>query len=215
MNCDEALALMQQQLDAPLPEPQAAALQAHLASCAQFREIENQLRLTDEALQAAALDPPAQLHENVMRRIRAQAGQKKRRFWRTAAALAAAAALVLLAGYAGWITLPGFDDEAAVSVSIGAAAEQLLAQSKTPAALCSTLCEQTGCDVLLMEQCPTPDALQDESFEEVLSGARLYLVPRELADSLQASYAGAYCVRRFTPAQPQTDAAQVYLLLTP
>lgn len=213
MNCDEALEWMQQQLDAPLSEQQAAALRAHLDGCAQCRALEKQLRQIDEALQGTALEPPAQLHENVMRRIRAQDGQKKRRFWRTAAALAAVAALVLLAGYAGWISLPGFGGDEAVSVSIGSAAEGLLAQAQTPAALCSALCEETGCEVLLIEHGPAPQALQNEEYEEVLSGARLYLVSAQLADTLQASYTPAYSVRRFAPAQ--TGSAQVYVLLTP
>lgn len=213
MNCDEALELMQQQLDAPLSEQQSAALRAHLAGCAQCRTLEKQLRQLDEALQDAALEPPAQLHENVMRRIQAQDGQRKRRFWRTAAALAAAAALVLLAGYAGWLSLPGFGGDETVAVSIGSAAEGLLAQAQTPAALCAALCEETGCEVWLIEHGPTPQALQDEAYEEVLSGARLYLISAQLAETVQASYAPTGGIERFAPAQ--TGSAQVYVLLTP
>lgn len=215
MNCDEVLALMQQQLDAPLSPQQLTALQAHLAACESCRQTQSQLRQIDEALRQTTLEPPAQLHDVVMRRIGAPSKQKKRRFWRSAIALAAAIALVFLAGYAGWITLPGFGDNSAVSVSIGSAAEGLLAQAQTPTALCAALTEETDCEVLWFAQCAALRELEKEDYETVLSDARLYLVSAQLASDLQATYAERYLMQRFAPAQPAQDDARVYVLLTP
>lgn len=48
-----------------------------------------------------------------------------RRVWLPAAAIAAAAALVLLAGQAGILSLPGFDRENSVTVNVGSAAERI------------------------------------------------------------------------------------------
>ena len=108
MNCENALELMNRELDEALTAEESAALQAHLDACPDCRETWRQLHELDALLQESELEPPAALHEGVMRAIRQEQKRKPRRAWVPAAAIAAAAALVLLAGKAGLIALPGF-----------------------------------------------------------------------------------------------------------
>ena len=120
MDCEKALELMSAELDGMCTEQERAALQAHLEACADCRETYRQLRAMDEALQDAELEPPQALHDNVMQQIRKEK-KPARRVWLPAAAIAAAAALVLLAGQAGILSLPGFDRENSVTVGISSA----------------------------------------------------------------------------------------------
>ena len=124
MDCEKALELMSAELDGMCTEQERAALQAHLETCADCRETYRQLRALDEALQDAELEPPQALHDNVMQQIRKEK-KPARRVWLPAAAIAAAAALVLLAGQAGILSLPGFDRENSVTVNVGSAAERI------------------------------------------------------------------------------------------
>ena len=105
MNCENALELMNRELDEALTAEESAALRAHLDACPDCRETWRQLHELDALLQESELEPPAALHDGVMRAIR-QEQRKPRRAWLPAAAIAAAAALVLLAGKAGLIALP-------------------------------------------------------------------------------------------------------------
>ena len=103
MNCENALELMNRELDEALTAEESAALQAHLDACPDCRETWRQLHELDALLQESELEPPAALHDGVMRAIRQEQKRKPRRAWLPAAAIAAAAALVLLAGKAGLI----------------------------------------------------------------------------------------------------------------
>ena len=125
MNCENALELMNRELDEALTAEESAALQAHLYACPDCRETWRQLHELDALLQDGELEPPAALHEGVMREIRQEQKRKPRRAWLPAAAIAAAAALVLLAGKAGLIALPGFEQTDVISVNIGSAVEQI------------------------------------------------------------------------------------------
>ena len=98
MNCENALELMNRELDEALTAEESAALQAHLDACPDCRETWRQLHELDALLQESELEPPAALHDGVMRAIRQEQKRKPRRAWLPAAAIAAAAALVLLAG---------------------------------------------------------------------------------------------------------------------
>ena len=109
MDCEKALELMSAELDGMCTEQERAALQAHLEACADCRE---------------TYQPPQALHDNVMQQIRKEK-KPARRVWLPAAAIAAAAALVLLAGQAGILSLPGFDRENSVTVNVGSAAERI------------------------------------------------------------------------------------------
>lgn len=129
MNCENALELMNRELDEALTAEESAALQAHLDACPDCRETWRQLHELDALLQESELEPPAALHEGVMRAIRQGQKRKPRRAWLPAAAIAAAAALVLLAGKAGLIALPGFEQTDVISVNIGSAVEQIFAQT--------------------------------------------------------------------------------------
>ena len=122
MNCENALELMNRELDEALTESESAALRTHLDACPDCRETWRQLHELDALLRDGELEPPAALHDGVMQAIR-QEQKKPRRAWVPAAAIAAAAALVLLAGRAGLIALPGFEQTDVISVNIGPAVE--------------------------------------------------------------------------------------------
>ena len=98
MNCENALELMNRELDEALTAEESAALRAHLDACPDCRETWRQLHELDALLQESELEPPAALHDGVMRAIRQEQKRKPRRAWLPAAAIAAAAALGLLAG---------------------------------------------------------------------------------------------------------------------
>ena len=91
MNCENALELMNRELDGALTEAESAALQAHLDACPDCRETWRQLHELDALLQESELEPPAALHDGVMRAIRQEQKRKPRRAWVPAAAIAAAA----------------------------------------------------------------------------------------------------------------------------
>ena len=75
MNCENALELMNRELDEALTAEESAALQAHLDACPDCRETWRQLHELDALLQESELEPPAALHDGVMRAIRQE--QKK------------------------------------------------------------------------------------------------------------------------------------------
>ena len=88
MNCENALELMNRELDEALTAEESAALQAHLYACPDCRETWRQLHELDALLQEGELEPPAALHEGVMREIRQEQKRKPRRAWLPAAAIA-------------------------------------------------------------------------------------------------------------------------------
>ena len=189
MDCEKALELMSAELDGMCTEQERAALQAHLEACADCRETYRQLHALDEALQDAELEPPQALHDNVMQQIRKEK-KPARRVWLPAAAIAAAAALVLLAGQAGILSLPGFDRENSVTVNVGSAAE---AGEPDPAAAeeAAALSAETQLDVLLLWGQGTPAELRATPYETTKTGARLYRVTGTLAQELLDHYAAA------------------------
>lgn len=78
MNCENALELMNRELDGALTEAESAALQAHLDACPDCRETWRQLHELDALLQESELEPPAALHDGVMRAIRQEQKRKPR-----------------------------------------------------------------------------------------------------------------------------------------
>ena len=147
---------------------------------------------------AVELEPPQALHDNVMRQIRKEK-KPARRVWLPAAAIAAAAALVLLAGQAGILSLPGFDRENSVTVNVGSAAERIFeriepeAGEPDPAAAeeAAALSAETQLDVLLLWGQGTPAELRATPYETTKTGARLYRVTGTLAQELLDHYAAA------------------------
>ena len=81
MNCENALELMNRELDEALTAEESAALQAHLDACPDCRETWRQLHELDALLQESELEPPAALHDGVMREIRQEQKKKPRRAW--------------------------------------------------------------------------------------------------------------------------------------
>ena len=179
MNCENALELMNRELDEALTESESAALRTHLDACPDCRETWRQLHELDALLQDGELEPPAALHDGVMQAIR-QEQKKPRRAWVPAAAIAAAAALVLLAGRAGLIALPGFEQTDVISVNIGPAVEQIFTQTgaeapdEAAAQQAATLSAETGLDVLLVWDRGVPSELEPTAYEAKQNGARLY-----------------------------------------
>ena len=66
MICENALELMNRELDEALTESESAALRIHLDACPDCRETWRQLHELDALLQDGELEPPAALHDGVM-----------------------------------------------------------------------------------------------------------------------------------------------------
>lgn len=218
MNCENALELMNRELDEALTAEESAALQAHLDACPDCRETWRQLHELDALLQESELEPPAALHDGVMRAIR-QEQRKPRRAWLPAAAIAAAAALVLLAGKAGLIALPGFEQTDVISVNIGSAVEQIFAQTgaeapdEAAAQQAAELSAETGLDVLLVWNSGVPAELETTPYEAAQNGARLYCVTGQLAQTILDEYgAAAYSPDDVFSDLPEKEAAYVLVL---
>ena len=219
MNCENALELMNRELDGALTEAESAALRTHLDACPDCRETWRQLHELDALLWESELEPPAALHEGVMQEIRQEQKKKPRRAWVPAAAIAAAAALVLLAGRAGLIALPGFEQADVISVNIGSAVEQIFARTgaKTPdeaaAQQAAELAAETGLDVLLVWNSGVPLELETAAYETAQSGARLYCVTGQLAQTILDEYgAAAYSPDDVFSDLPEKEAAYVLVL---
>lgn len=155
-----------------------------------------------------------------MREIRQEQKKKPRRAWVPAAAIAAAAALVLLAGRAGLIALPGFEQTDVISVNIGSAVEQIFAQTgaknagRSPAAQqAAELSAETGLDVLLVWNSGVPAELETTPYEAAQNGARLYRVTGQLAQAILDGYiTAAYSPDDVFSDLPEKEAAYVLVL---
>ena len=216
MNCEKALELMSAELDSALTEEEAAALQTHLEACPACRETYRQLHELDLLLQDGELEPPAALRETVMRQIRGEEKTKKRHAWIPAAAIAAAAALVLLAGRAGLLALPGFEKEDSLTVNIGSAVERVFEQTGTSkpdeaaAQQAAELAARDGLDVVLVWDSGIPAELEAAPYEQTQDGARLYRVTGALARTILDGYrAAAYSPDDVFSDLPEKDAACV------
>lgn len=219
MNCENALELMNRELNEALTPEEAAALQAHLDACPDCRETRRQLHELDALLQESELEPPAALHDGVMQAIRQEKKQRSRRAWVPAAAIAAAAALVLLAGRAGLIALPGFEKDSIVTVNVGSAVEQIFTQTgaeapdEAAAQQAAELSAETGLDVLLVWNSGVPSELETMPYELTENGARLYRVTGQLAQTILDGYiAAAYSPDDVFSDLPEKQAACVLVL---
>lgn len=219
MNCENALELMNRELDEALTPEESAALQAHLDACPDCRETRRQLHELDALLQESELEPPAALHDGVMQAIRQEKKQRSRRAWVPAAAIAAAAALVLLAGWAGLIALPGFEKDSIVTVNVGSAVEQIFTQTgaeapdEAAAQQAAELSAETGLDVLLVWNSGVPSELETMPYELTENGARLYRVTGQLAQTILDGYiAAAYSPDDVFSDLPEKQAACVLVL---
>lgn len=219
MNCENALELMNRELDEALTPEESAALQAHLDACPDCRETRRQLHELDALLQESELEPPAALHDGVMQAIRQEKKQRSRRAWVPAAAIAAAAALVLLAGRAGLIALPGFEKDSTVTVNVGSAVEQIFTQAgaeapdEAAAQQAAELSAETGLDVLLVWNSGVPSELETMPYELTENGARLYRVTGQLAQTILDGYiAAAYSPDDVFSDLPEKQAACVLVL---
>lgn len=130
--------------------------------------------------------------------------------------LRAAAALVLLAGKAGLIALPGFEQTDVISVNIGSAVEQIFAQTgaeapdEAAAQQAAELSAETGLDVLLVWNSGVPAELETTPYETAQSGARLYCVTGQLAQAILDGYiTAAYSPDDVFSDLPEKEAAYV------
>ena len=76
MNCENALELMNRELDEALTESESAALRTHLDACPDCRETWRQLHELDALLQDGELEPPAALHDGVGSRCSNRGGSR-------------------------------------------------------------------------------------------------------------------------------------------
>ena len=219
MNCENALELMNRELDEALTKEETAALRAHLDACSDCRETWRQLHELDALLKESELEPPAAVHDGVMQAIRQEQKKKPRRAWLPAAVIAAAAALVLLAGRAGLIALPGFEQTDVISVNIGSAVEQIFTRTGTEspdaaaAQQAAELAAGTGLDVLLVWNSGVPAELETMPYETVQNGAHLYRVTGQLAQTILDEYgAAAYSPDDVFSDLPEKEAACVLVL---
>ena len=154
-----------------------------------------------------------------MQAIRQEKKQRSRRAWVPAAAIAAAAALVLLAGWAGLIALPGFEKDSTVTVNVGSAVEQIFTQTgaeapdEAAAQQAAELSAETGLDVLLVWNSGVPSELETMPYELTENGARLYRVTGQLAQTILDGYiAAAYSPDDVFSDLPEKQAACVLVL---
>ena len=108
MTCEEALALLSARLDGQLGAEEAAALEAHLASCPRCRALAAELEGLDKNLAALKEPAPEGLKQGVLYRIDQASGKAKPRgpWFRPGTALGAVAALLVLLVGTGLIKLP-------------------------------------------------------------------------------------------------------------
>lgn len=211
MNCDEALLLMSEELAGSLEQEQEAALQAHLAQCADCRQTYAQLHMLDDALQDAELTPPAELHDEVMKKIRAEK-RHGRHPWVPAAVIAAVLALVLIGGRMGVLSLPGFGGDGALANDASHAAQSVLkGQTQDDAARAQALADEYGAAVMILRNAGTPEALAGMEYQTFADGGRLYAVTQTVYQQLQGSYADA----EMTAPQTETHNDTAYVLLIP
>ena len=132
--CDEALALISARLDGSLSGEEPARLEAHLEACPACRDLLADLEELHGALPELWAEPPADLQNRIMDRIRADAAPipigKPKRTWKSWLAMAAVFA-VIIAG-AGGIRWMGLGNLGASSSSGNGAAPA--ADAAAPAA---------------------------------------------------------------------------------
>ncbi len=96
MSCEEYIVWISGHLDGTNEEAQEQLLQEHLASCPHCREVLKQMELNDAAIGSTLLEPPARITQTVMKKVRAEVRQKRRRLWSYALSGVAAAAFFCL-----------------------------------------------------------------------------------------------------------------------
>src|SRR5438445_5116458 len=102
MNCSDAQALLQRQLDGE-PVTERAALDVHLAACAGCRELFGLAdRLTAGLRQRRLPDPPADLTERIVTRVLRQRRGRRRLL----VGVALAASVLLAVGVWTWLRQP-------------------------------------------------------------------------------------------------------------
>ena len=79
MNCEQALDAISAELDGALDAAQQHALEAHLQICPACRAVRQTLRDAEAMLPETELEPPAALHDAVMREVRADASRRAQR----------------------------------------------------------------------------------------------------------------------------------------
>ena len=188
ITCNEALELLSAQLDGAVTIEEQTALEEHLSSCPECRTIQKELAAIDKALPELAQEPPKLLHDGVMQEIRRQTRQKKERrpLLRFVGVMAAAAALLaVLAGFQ-LVTLPGFDHgEAAVSMG-----DSLFPKDDAAQSYAKQLSRETGCRVILVEQC-TPEALGGD-FMQLENGVYSRELCEAELDAVEAAIGSQY-----------------------
>ena len=106
MNCPECQDVLQRRLDGE-PVPRSAALDAHLAECAECRERHAAARrLLDGLRRLPAAGAPADLTRRILAGVERDRAERRRRARRGLAVTLALAASILLMAAAGYVWLP-------------------------------------------------------------------------------------------------------------
>ena len=213
MNCDEALERLSEELDGALTEQEHTELQAHLAGCASCRAVFEAMQSVDALLPETALEPPAALHDTVMREVRADAERRKqKKRWVPVAVLGAAAAAAFLMGAYGIIDMPGFSGRHRSTASLHEIVETMFPATQSEEYTSEAAAEyarSSSCAVLVIWECDSLPELTD-SDEKLADGGRIYPVDAAMLESLIERYRGVYPMESYAP-EGGVDSAAVIL----
>lgn len=212
MNCDQALEAISAKLDHALTPEQQSALEAHLESCPSCRSVYQALAEIDGMLPQTQLEPPAALHDSVMRTIRAEQRKAARRRWVPAAVIGTAAAAALIFGSLGLIDMPGFSADHRSTASLHEVVDTLFpaAQSDEHTSEAAAQYAQAhSCAVLAVWDCTALPELGTPG-ETLSDGGVLYPVDAQTWQDILARHQDSYPMETYIPDAPDSSAVVLY-----
>lgn len=202
MNCEQALDAISAELDGTLDAAQQRALEAHLQSCPACRAVRQTLRDAEIMLPETELEPPAALHDTVMREVRADASRRaQRRRWVPVAVIGTAAAVMLVLGSAGLISMPGFSSDHRSSASLHKVVDAFFPETKSDAhesEAAAQYARDNNCAVLAIWDCASLPELTGSN-EKLADGGRVYPVDAETLAALLEQYRDIYPMESYAP----------------
>ena len=210
MTCEQALELISGHIDRENTPEEEALLQAHLLECESCRDMMQAFLDMESGLKQLE-EPPADLRENVMAAIRAEASASKKKTAKRWGSLAVAAVLVAVIGI-GSLGMPAKE-----SMPAEAAAPMMARSMPEPAAMNmdaaeldispQTLAEERQADVVVTyDLLPEMEVCTCETLD---SGALLYLL--ETAESA-VELSRLYGVELYQPVRNEGSCSYALLL---